>query len=115
MLLAPSLKELLVEDELVFVDGVQFTGSVIFDRFKGVGWESGRTASVLLDPCPPPEADVILVDLRFGRIRRCFLLDVEAGTPQWDRQWYAEDCRDNWRKGVRVERLTPDRKPLLKP
>ena len=95
--------------EFVFVDGVKFAGSVIFDRFEGMSWESGRTASIRLDPCPPPEADVILVDLLFGRIRRCFLLDVEG-----DRQWHAEDCRGNWRKGVKVKQLTPDREPLLK-
>lgn len=95
--------------EFVFVDGKLFDGRVIFDRFKGVGWDSGRTASVSLSPSPPPDSDVILVDMEFGRIRRCFLLDVEGR-----KEWRTEDCRNDFRSHVKVEQLTPAREGLLK-
>lgn len=62
-------------EELVFVDGRLFDGTVIYNRYKGVGWEGGRTASIEMTPSkgPPPgnESSVVLVDLRWGRLRHC--------------------------------------------
>jgi hypothetical protein len=61
--------------EVVFVEGTLFEGTVIYDRYKGVGWDGGRTAAIEMTPLkgPPPGngASVILVDLRFGRWRYC--------------------------------------------
>jgi len=59
--------------EPVFVDGRLFDGVATYNRYKGVGWESGRTASVTLKPPVRAEAEVFLVDLRWGRIRKCRL------------------------------------------
>ena len=63
------------EQELVFVDGILFGGTVTYDRYKGVGWDSGRTAAIEMTPLkglPPGNgASVVLVDLLFGRLRHC--------------------------------------------
>lgn len=102
--------------EFVFVNGKLFEGNVTFNRFKGIEWDSGRTASIYLDPSPPSDADVILVDMGFGRIRRCFRLETDpAGMVMAKgKEWHTEDCRNDFRSHIKVEQLTPSREDLMR-
>lgn len=61
--------------EVVFVNGKPYDGQIEFDRYKGIGWESGRTASVLLYSHIDPSSEVYVVDLRYLRLRKCKLLE----------------------------------------
>ena len=60
--------------EVVFVNGKPYDGQIEFDRYKGIGWESGRTASVLLYSPVEPSSEVYVADLRYLRVRKCKLL-----------------------------------------
>jgi hypothetical protein len=60
--------------EVVFVNGKPYDGQIEFDRYKGIGWESGRTASVCLYSPVDPSSEVYVVDLRYLRLRKCKLL-----------------------------------------
>jgi hypothetical protein len=66
--------------ELIFVNGHLYKGVTIFDRYKGLGWKSGRTAEIAIDHSVPTDAEVFVVDLSFGRIRRCKWKCYEDGS-----------------------------------
>lgn len=95
--------------EPVYVDGVIFNGSVIYDRLKGIGWDSGRTCSLTLRPNPLPESDVIAVDLAFGKLRRFFWIEVQG-----QGEWRAEDFLDSFREHIKVKIISPIKDSLLK-
>jgi hypothetical protein len=91
-------------DELIFVNGKPYEGVIALNRYKGIGWESGRTASVILSPPVDPTSEVILIDLRYMRLRRCQLLkpvefSVEARIAQKHnrQEWEAIDLPEDRR------------------
>lgn len=60
------------EETLVFVDGELYTGTVVYDNLKGVGWPGGRTAGLFLEKrLAARYQKVHLVDLRYGKLRAC--------------------------------------------
>ena len=64
------------DGEIVFVNGELYRGEVIFGRYKGFGWESGRTYSIELDNCVDKNSEVYLIDCCFGKIRRCVFIQL---------------------------------------
>jgi hypothetical protein len=97
------------DEEIVFVDGSIFTGSVIFHRLKGIGWDGGRSCEIMIIPNPSPESDVILLDVKYGKLRRYFYIDVEGV-----KMWRAEDFINSFRSHIKVIRISPERENLLK-
>ena len=83
--------------EVVFVNGKPYEGEVSFNRYKGFGWESGRTASVFIKPEINPASEVLLVDLRYLRLRRCVL--APQVRPEWrqegEQEWEAIDLPED--------------------
>lgn len=59
--------------EIFFVNGKPYEGQVSMNRYKGMGWASGRAASVYINPPVDLASEVTLVDLRYMRLRRCQL------------------------------------------
>ena len=90
--------------ELLFVNGKPYEGGVSMNRYKGFGWASGRTASVIVSPPIDPASEVTLVDLRYMRLRRCQLLEpvefsIEARIAQKHnrQEWEAIDLPEDRR------------------
>ncbi len=69
--------------EPVFVNGRLYTGKATYGRYKGGGWDGGRTERLYLDPEPAEGSEVILVDLRHGRIRTCVRQISDTQGPSW--------------------------------
>lgn len=89
--------------ELLFVNGKPYKGEVSMNRYKGMGWASGRTASVYITPTVDPASEVILVDFRYMRLRRCQLrvptdpIEVMMGTRNNEQEWEAIDLPEDRR------------------
>jgi len=79
--------------ELIFVNGKPYEGEVSFGRYKGFGWESGRTATIYLSQAVDPSSKVFLVDLDFIRLRECFL--TENKSRHWAQEWEAIDLPED--------------------
>lgn len=90
-------------DELIFVNGKPYAGEIALNRYKGMGWESGRTASVILSPPVDPTSEVTLIDLRYMRLRRCQLLvprdriDAALAQKHNRQEWEAIDLPEDRR------------------
>jgi hypothetical protein len=70
------------DNDLVFVDGNLFGGKVIYDRYKGLGWEDGRTHSFKTEPPIDKNSEVLIVNLTYYKIRHCnFNDDKFIGLP----------------------------------
>lgn len=60
--------------ECLFVDGEYFP-DILFSRYKGIGWDSGRTCHIQLEKLTYLKnnkfdgKELVLVDLRFKKIR----------------------------------------------
>ena len=59
-----------LDEFLIFVDGELYTGGVVFDSLKGVGWEGGRPAGIWLEAnLAKRYQDVSLVSLKYKKLR----------------------------------------------
>ncbi len=77
--------------EFVYINGDIYSGKVIFGRYKGCGWMSGRTHDIELGhDAPRDNASVYLMDIGFGKLRRCY---PAARRPPFDKEntWQALD------------------------
>jgi hypothetical protein len=89
--------------ELIFVNGRPYEGGVSFNRMKGMGWESGRTGSIYITPPVDPSSEVILVDLRYLRLRHCQLrvptdrIDIKIAEKNNKQEWEAIDLPEDQR------------------
>ena len=87
--------------EVIFVNGKPYEGEASFGRYKGFGWESGRTASIYITPPVDPASEVILVDLRYLRLRRCQLrvltdrIDIKIAEDNNQQEWDAVDLPED--------------------
>jgi hypothetical protein len=60
------------DNVLVFVDGELYTGQAIYNNYKGVGWQSGRTSGLFLEKkFAARYQDVCIVYLKYGKMRKC--------------------------------------------
>jgi hypothetical protein len=91
-------------DELIFVNGKPYEGMIALNRYKGMGWAGGRTASVILSPPVDPASEVTVIDLRYMRLRRCQLLQLDESSidariaKKYNRQeWEAIDLPEDRR------------------
>lgn len=72
--------------ELLFVNGRPYQGAITVNRYRGFGWEEGRTSDFFVFPHINVDAEVFLVDLRYLRIRRCHLMDGPRARAQYEEQ-----------------------------
>jgi hypothetical protein len=90
--------------ELIFVNGKPYEGQASFGRIKGMGWESGRTMSLYISPPFDPASEVILVDLRYLRLRHCQLrvltdrIDIKIAKDKNEQEWEAIDLPEDQRR-----------------
>ena len=89
--------------EIIFVNGKPYEGQASFGRIKGMGWESGRTMSLYISPPVDPASEVILVDLRYLRLRRCQLrvltgIDLKISVKNNEQEWEAIDLPEDKRR-----------------
>lgn len=91
-------------DELIFVNGKPYEGVISMDRYKGMGWESGRTASVYIRPPVDPSSEFIIIDLRYMRLRRCQLrvptdrIEAKIAEKNNEQEWEAIDLPEDRRQ-----------------
>jgi len=59
--------------EFVFIDGNLYLEEIKFGCYKGIGWLGGRTCDVIFEGgnIPLKGIDVYLLDLNYGKLRRC--------------------------------------------
>lgn len=79
-------------ENLVFVDGELYTGKIIFARYKGIGWKSGRPYSIILEKkLAARYQSVYYVDLKYNKLRNCKFVEngnlksqLKSETTEWE-------------------------------
>jgi hypothetical protein len=80
--------------DLIFVNGKPYEGQFELDGYKGCGWIGGRTISVLFLTPIEVSSEVILVNLRYLRLRHCTL---KVGPSNWKnrQEWVVIDLPED--------------------
>ena len=81
-----------MKDSLVFVDGELYTGKVVFDNCKGIGWSGGLTTGLYLEKkLAARYQEVYVVNLHYNKLRKYVYKSdeplksqLQAETTYWD-------------------------------
>jgi hypothetical protein len=78
---------------VVFVDGEIYNGHAVFDCYKGFGWPDGRAAAIQIEA--PRWSEVYIMDMTFGKLRKCIYREPENKDFAKIAWWDVEDIPDD--------------------